>query len=138
MARQPIKHAGAAHPGFNNAQSDRDFRNIDRVNGQYGRDCRRRFLHDAVWTWRGLVTYYTVFVIDLASRRVQIVGSTLFPNDTFIRQVCRTPTAATGILRERKVPKDRRVVFAFGFSALHELCVHLLFDRLVCRETSAA
>jgi putative transposase len=29
-----------------------------------------------VGTWRGLVTYYTVFVIDLASRRVQIVGST--------------------------------------------------------------
>jgi hypothetical protein len=23
-----------------------------------------------VWTWQGLVTYYTVFVIDLASRRV--------------------------------------------------------------------
>jgi len=29
-----------------------------------------------VWTWRGLVTYYTVFVIDVASRRVQILGST--------------------------------------------------------------
>jgi putative transposase len=27
-----------------------------------------------VWTWRELVTFYTVFVIDLASRRVQIVG----------------------------------------------------------------
>jgi putative transposase len=27
-----------------------------------------------VWTWRGLLTYYTVFVIDLASRRVQILG----------------------------------------------------------------
>jgi hypothetical protein len=34
-----------------------------------------------VWTWRGLVTYYTVFVIDLASRRVHIVGSTPFPNE---------------------------------------------------------
>ena len=28
-----------------------------------------------VWTWRGLVTYYLVFVIDLDSRRVQIIGS---------------------------------------------------------------
>jgi len=46
-----------------------------------------------VWTWRGLVTYYTVFVIDLASRRVQIVGSSPFPNDMFMRQVCRTLTA---------------------------------------------
>jgi hypothetical protein len=29
-----------------------------------------------VWTWRGLVTMYTVFVINLESRRVQILGST--------------------------------------------------------------
>jgi transposase len=31
------------------------------------------FFTTEVWTWRGLVTYYTVFVIDLASRRVQIL-----------------------------------------------------------------
>jgi hypothetical protein len=30
-----------------------------------------------VWTWRGLVTYYMVFVIGLASRRVQVLGSTI-------------------------------------------------------------
>jgi hypothetical protein len=47
------------------------------------------FFTTEVWTWRGLVTYYTVFVIDLASRRVQIVGSTPFPNDLFMRQVAR-------------------------------------------------
>jgi len=52
------------------------------------------FFTTEVWTWRGLVTYYTVFVIDLASRRVQIVGSSPFPNDMFMRQVCRTLTAA--------------------------------------------
>lgn len=52
------------------------------------------FFTTEVWTWRGLVTFYTVFVIDLASRRVQIVGSTPFPNDLFMRQVCRTVTAA--------------------------------------------
>lgn len=40
------------------------------------------------------MTYYTVFVIDLASRRVQIVGSTPSPNDLFMRQVGRTLTAA--------------------------------------------
>ena len=32
------------------------------------------FFTTEVWTWRGLVTYYTVFVIDLASRRVHILG----------------------------------------------------------------
>ena len=32
------------------------------------------FFTTEVWTWRGLVTYYTLFVIELATRRVQIVG----------------------------------------------------------------
>jgi hypothetical protein len=45
------------------------------------------FFTTEVWTWRGLVTYYTVFVIDVASRRVHIVGSTPFRNDLFMRQV---------------------------------------------------
>jgi putative transposase len=52
------------------------------------------FFTTEVWTWRGLVTFYTVFVIDLASRRVQIVGSTPHPDERFMRQVCRTLTAA--------------------------------------------
>ena len=52
------------------------------------------FFTTEVWTWRGLVTYYTVFVIDLASRRVQIVGSTPHPHEVFMRQVARTLTAA--------------------------------------------
>jgi putative transposase len=58
------------------------------------------FFTTEVWTWRGLVTYYTLFVIDLASRRVQIVGSTAHPGDLFMRQVGRTLTAAeVGLLR---------------------------------------
>src|SRR5262245_15000313 len=52
------------------------------------------FFTTEVWTWRGLVTYYTVFVIDLASRRVRILGSTPHPNDCFMRQVVRMATAA--------------------------------------------
>jgi putative transposase len=52
------------------------------------------FFTTEVWTWRGLVTYYTVFVIDLASRRVRVVGSTPFPNGLFMSQVCHALTAA--------------------------------------------
>jgi transposase InsO family protein len=62
------------------------------------------FFTTEVWTWRGLVIYYTVFVIDLASRRVHIVGSTRHPNELFMRQVVRTLTAADeGILIRHRV-----------------------------------
>jgi len=56
-----------------------------------------------------LVTYYTVFVLDLASRRVQILGSTAHPDDLFMRQVSRTLTAADeGLLvRQRVLICDR-------------------------------
>ena len=70
------------------------------------------FFTTEVWTWRGLVTFYTLFVIDLASRRVQIVGSTPHPNDLFMHQVSRTLTAAdAGLLRHHRVlicDRDRK------------------------------
>ena len=69
------------------------------------------FFTTEVWTWRGLVTFYTVFVIDLASRRVQIVGSTPHPNDLFMRQVGRTLTATDGLLSDHRVlicDRDRK------------------------------
>ena len=52
------------------------------------------FFTTEVWTWRGLVMYYTVFVIDLASRRVQILGSTPHPAAVFMQQIVRTLTMA--------------------------------------------
>jgi putative transposase len=52
------------------------------------------FFTTEVWTWRGFVTYYTVFVIDLASRRVQILGSTPYPEALFMQQAIRTLTMA--------------------------------------------
>jgi putative transposase len=61
------------------------------------------FFTTEVWTWRGLVTFYSVFVIDLASRRVQIVGSTPHPNDLFMRQVSRMLTVTDGLLSNHHV-----------------------------------
>ena len=52
------------------------------------------FFTTEVWTWRGLVTFYTVFVIDLATRRVQVVGTTPHPDEAFMRQVVRTLSMA--------------------------------------------
>jgi HTH-like domain len=50
------------------------------------------FFTTEVWTCRGLVTFYTVFVINLASRRVHILGATPYPDDAFMRQLVRTLT----------------------------------------------
>ena len=69
------------------------------------------FFTTEVWTWRGLVTFYTVFVIDLASRRVQVLGSTPHPDDLFMRQVSRTLTAPDGLLSAHRVlicDRDRK------------------------------
>jgi Integrase core domain len=58
------------------------------------------FFTTEVWTVRGLVTYYTVFVIELHSRRVQIAGSTPHPDEAFMLQICRNLTHADGLLDE--------------------------------------
>src|SRR5262249_6384543 len=42
----------------------------------------------------GLVTFYTVFVIDLATRRVRVLGMTPHPDQAFMRQIVRTLTMA--------------------------------------------
>src|SRR5882762_3818859 len=52
------------------------------------------FFTTEVWTPQGLLTYYTVFVIDLASGRVHVLGSTRNPEALFMQQVVRTLTMA--------------------------------------------
>ena len=47
------------------------------------------FFTTEVWTVRGLVTFYTLFVIEVHSRRVHIVGSTPHPDDAFMVQIAR-------------------------------------------------
>jgi putative transposase len=47
------------------------------------------FFTTEVWTSRGLVTYYTLFVLDLESRRVQVVGSPPNPDSAFMGQAAR-------------------------------------------------
>src|SRR5450759_2291090 len=74
------------------------------LRAHWGAIAGAEFFATEVWTWRGLVTFYTVFVLDLASRRVQIVGSTPSPNDLFMRQVGHTLTAADeGVLIGNRV-----------------------------------
>jgi putative transposase len=62
------------------------------------------FFTSEVWTPRGLVTYYTLFVIDLRSRRVHVVGSTPSPDTWFMAQAARRLTdAVDGFLAGHRV-----------------------------------
>jgi putative transposase len=45
-----------------------------------------------VATWHGLVTYYVLVVIELATRRVQVAGITPHPTAAFIQQCARQLT----------------------------------------------
>jgi helix-turn-helix protein len=47
------------------------------------------FFTTEVWTPRGLVTYYTLFVIDLRSRKVHVTSATPNPDAWFMAQVAR-------------------------------------------------
>jgi hypothetical protein len=54
---------------------------------------------------------YTVFVIELHSRRVQIVGSTPHPDEAFMLQVIRELTAPHRILGGKRLflcDRDRK------------------------------
>jgi hypothetical protein len=70
------------------------------------------FFCHRVQTWQDMVTYYTVFVIDLASCRVQILGSAPHPTDLFRGQVVRAvPSADDRALATYHAPiwdRDRR------------------------------
>ncbi len=82
------------------------------LNAHWGRIAGADFFTTEVWTWQGLVTYYTVFAIDLASRRVQILGSTPHPEGLFMRQVVRTltmtDTAVAGVPQVLICDRDRK------------------------------
>jgi putative transposase len=56
-----------------------------------------------VWTKRGLVTHYVLFVIHHATRAVHIAGVTPHPNSKFMAQVARNLTdQVDGFLRDKK------------------------------------
>ena len=50
------------------------------------------FFTAEVWSFRGLVTYYVLFIIELAKRIVHIAGITTQPNESWMTQVARGMT----------------------------------------------
>ena len=78
------------------------------------------FFATEVWTSRGLMTFYTLFVIDLKSRRVCVGGTTPNPDDAFMAQVARNLTDVVDgfLLTNRFLICDRDTKFSRGFRRL--------------------
>jgi transposase InsO family protein len=75
------------------------------------------FFTTEVWTPRGLITYYTLFVLDLRSRQVHVVGSTPTPDAWFMAQAaCRLTDAVDGFLAGHRILIcDRDTKWTDGF-----------------------
>ena len=70
-----------------------------------------------VWTPRGLVTFYLLFVLELKSRRVLFAGCTPNPNETWMRQIARSLVESAGVKPVRLPPKSPNLN-AEGFAKL--------------------
>jgi hypothetical protein len=55
------------------------------------------FLSVEVYTIKGLVTYYILFFIDIASRSVHIAGITPHPDNRWMKQIARNVTDAEDV-----------------------------------------
>ena len=75
-----------------------------------------------VLTLRGLVTYYVLFFIHLESRKVDIAGITVHPNEQWMKQMARSVTMeGCGALRAcRYLLHDRDTKFTHSFRAIIE------------------
>ncbi len=73
-----------------------------------------------VLTLRGLLTYYVLFFIHLESRRVDIAGMTIHPDEPWMRQIARNVTMeGCGALRDcHYLLHDRDTKYTQSFRAI--------------------
>jgi transposase InsO family protein len=78
------------------------------------------FFTAEVLTLRGLVTYYVLFFIHLESRRVNIAGITVHPDERWMQQIARNATMeGCGMLRDcRYLLHDRDTKYTQSFRAI--------------------
>src|ERR1700681_3367204 len=78
------------------------------------------FFTAEVLTLRGLVTYYVLFFIHLESRKVDIAGITVHPNEPWMQQMARNVTMeGCGILQDcRYLLHDRDTKYTLSFRAI--------------------
>ncbi len=72
-----------------------------------------------VWTKRGLVTYYLLFVMKVATRQVHFAGCTAHPTEAWMQQMARNLTDCTDgfVHGMRYLLMDRDSVFCASFRA---------------------
>ncbi|MGB5299268.1 MAG: integrase core domain-containing protein [Thiogranum sp.] len=70
-----------------------------------------------VWTPRGLVTYYVLFIIHLSTRSVHIAGVTTAPNGAYMKQMARNLTDVGDgfLLNSRYLIMDRDTKYTEEF-----------------------
>jgi transposase InsO family protein len=70
-----------------------------------------------VWSKKGLVTFYLLFVMEVATRRVCFAGCTPNPNESWMKQMARNLTdAEEGFLKEKRyLLMDRDSKFCAAF-----------------------
>ena len=80
------------------------------------------FFRVEVFTLRGLVTYYVLFFIHLESRKVDIAGITIHPNERWMQQMARNVTMeGAGALQDcRYLLHDRDTKYTRSFRAIIE------------------
>ena len=73
-----------------------------------------------VWTKRGLVTYYRLFVMELKTRRVHFAGCTPNPHELWMKQIARNLTdTEDGFLNGKKdLIMDRDTKFCAAFRGI--------------------
>src|SRR6266849_6016076 len=78
------------------------------------------FLTVEVWTGRGLITYYLLFVISLADRVVNIAGITTRPDESWMLQIARNEddSAAGALHSKRYLIIDRDTKYSEQFRRL--------------------
>ena len=78
------------------------------------------FFSVEVFTLRGLVTYYVLFFIHLETRRVNIAGITIHPDERWMQQIARNVTMEEwGVLQNcRYLLHDRDAKYTRSFRAI--------------------
>ena len=80
------------------------------------------FFTKEVWTFNGLVNYYVLFFIHIASRKVYIAGFTPNPNEQWMKQIARNLTMAGGGFLDgtKYLILDRDAKFPLSFRQIIE------------------